>query len=45
MRKTRIPSTPYLEKKISELKAIAKPTPDETALLTHYKKQLAQSKQ
>ena len=43
MRKVRIPSTLYLEKKIAELRAIAKPTQDNVSLLAHYKKQLGQS--
>jgi hypothetical protein len=36
-RKTRIPSVPYLEMKITEMGAIAKPTKDEILLLAQYK--------
>jgi hypothetical protein len=44
IRKSRIPSIPYLEQKISEIGAIANPSQEEIQLLTHYKKLTEQCK-
>jgi hypothetical protein len=41
-RKPRIPSVPYLEQKIAEICAIAKPTNNEIVLLAQYRKLLDQ---
>ena len=41
-KKTRIPSVPYLEKKITELSAIANPAQDDIMLLGHYRKLMKQ---
>jgi len=41
-RKTRIPSVRYLEEKIAQLSATAKPTPEEILLLAQYKKLMGQ---
>jgi hypothetical protein len=43
LRKTRIPSIPYLEQKIAGIGAIKKPTQDEIMLLAHYKILIEQS--
>lgn len=42
IRKTRIPSVPYLEQKIAQLSTIPKPKQDEILLLAQYKKLLEQ---
>jgi hypothetical protein len=43
-KKPRIPSTPYIEKKIAEIGAVVNPTQEEILLLAHYKKMIEQIK-
>jgi len=44
LRKTRIPSTPYLEYKIAEMGKIENPKQEEIVLLAQYKKMFEQLK-
>jgi HD-like signal output (HDOD) protein len=39
-RKTRIPSVPYLVRKIAQIREMANPQPDDIVLLDQYKKNI-----